>query len=117
MERAKLDQILQEHNITLTHTAEDRARLLQAGKLLGARQVIFLEATLSKQQVDDTNVTNNGGKDGSNALYNIAVSLRGIDSESGGIQWLGTASYPRGIHNPGEGINHLTRSALAKAWG
>ena len=117
VERAKLDQILQEQNITFTQTAKDHARLLQVGKLLGAQQVIFLETHLSKQQGEDTDKNSTGERGNNYVLYNLVVSLRGIDSESGKIQWSGTAYYPGGINNPHEGMNHLTRSALAKAWG
>lgn len=117
VERAKLEVILHEQKITLTHTHADTANLLQAGKLLGANQVVFLDTNFSQQQVDDTYVNASGGKPGSYALYNINVSIRGIDIESGEIQWTGTATYPNGIGNPDEGMGHLTRSALAKAWG
>jgi len=117
VERAQLNQILLEQHITITHTAEDHTRLLQAGKLLGAQQVIFLETNLSKQQVEETNGTGEDGKASNYALYNLVVSLRGVDCESGEIQWSGKAYYPGGINNPSEGMSHLTRSALAKAWG
>ena len=50
------------------------------------------------------------------ALYNLVVSLRGIDSKTAELQWSGTAYYPGGVQNPNDGIRHLTRSALAKAW-
>jgi len=117
VERAKLDEVLREQKIYLTHTDEDHARLLQVGKLLGAKQVIFLDTNFSQHQGDDAFFNAYGGRAGSHALYNIDVSIRGIDIESGEIQWTGTATYPGGIRNPEEGMGHLTRSALSKAWG
>ena len=42
VERARLQQIFQEQQIRLTHTADDDADILRVGKLVGADRVIFV---------------------------------------------------------------------------
>ncbi|MEC4674722.1 MAG: hypothetical protein VST68_11080 [Nitrospirota bacterium] len=116
VEQAKLNEVFREQKITFTHTDEDTGRLLQVGKLLGANQVIFLDTDFLQHLADDTYSNAYVGRANSYALYDIGVSVRGIDIESEEIQWTGTATYSGGISNPQEGLGHLTRSALAKAW-
>ena len=116
VEQAKLNEVFQEQKISLTHTDEDNGRLLHLGKLLGANQVIFLDTNFSQHQADEAYSNAYVGRASSYALYDIGVSVRGIDIESEEIQWTGTATYSGGISNPQEGLGHLTRSALAKAW-
>jgi PBP1b-binding outer membrane lipoprotein LpoB len=116
VEPSQLNKVFHEKNMMMTHTPEDQARLLQTGISLGAQQVIFIEATVSTQKVDDGNENGDGGPANRHALHNIVIAIRGIDSQSGDLQWSAKSYYPEGIHNPDEGVGHLTRSALAKAW-
>lgn len=90
IELSKLDTLIQDQHIGLTHTADDEADLLRMGKLLGADQVIFAHSSHS-------NVS--GG-------YLVRVQVRAIDVESADTLWDGVAR----ITEPAEHLDQVLAS-------
>ena len=104
VERAKLDQVLEEQRIQLTHTPEDEAHVLGVGKLIGAQMVVFVVTKITSQEAGS-------------AVYNLGMTIRGVDVETGEVQWVGTGRYPKPASNIEDGIVKLTCHVLATAWG
>lgn len=117
VERAKLQQIFNEQNIRLTHTPEDDAALLRVGKLAGAQTIVFLETRITPQEVASAAISAYGGRSAKYTVYNVGLSLRGVDVETGEVKWSGTARYPEPGRNVEQGVALLTCHALATAWG
>ncbi|MCP9470286.1 MAG: CsgG/HfaB family protein [Nitrospira sp.] len=115
VERARLQMILKEQEIRLTHTPEDEADLLRIGKLAGADHMIFAEAVTTSVISSGTFVNAYGGASRTDTAYHVSVSIRSVDVETGEIQWSGSAHYDAAISNPEGGIVYLTRSAVARA--
>jgi len=115
VERSRLDQVFKEQQIRLTHTSDDDAQVLRVGKLLGADRVIFAEHTISSSNFNKAVVSAYGGSSSSQAVYNLSVSIRSVDVETGEVRASGTAYYPKPITNPDAGLIGLTRAAVARA--
>lgn len=98
VERSQLDKVLNEQVIQQALTTDTEARLIQAGKIIGADRLVIAEQR------------NSGAP-----FYNLSVSVRGIEIESGKVRWSGTASYPKQINNPGAGLPNLATWAVAHA--
>ena len=49
-------------------------------------------------------------------VYNLSVSVRGIEVETSEVLWSGNAFYPEPINNPEAGVVYLTEDALERAW-
>jgi len=115
VERARLQQILDEQNIRLTHTRENDANILNVGKLLGADRVIFAEATITETVLERALINANGGSARPETGYNLSVAIRGVDVETGEIRWSGSGQYPAPVSNPNVGIVYLTKRAVQHA--
>ena len=117
VERAKLYQVLEEQRIQLTHTPEDEAHVLGVGKLIGAQMVVFVETKITSQEAGSAVVTQYGGSAKTYSVYNLGMTIRGVDVETGEVQWVGTGRYPKPARNIEDGIVKLTCHVLATAWG
>ena len=115
MERTRLQQIFKEQEIRLTHTSDDDAQILRVGKLVGADRVVFGEHTISSNVVSRSSFNVYGGGSRSETVYNVSVSVRSVDVETGEIRWSGSALYPSPINNPESAISYLTQAAVARA--
>jgi hypothetical protein len=115
VERARLQTVFNEQSIRLTHTPDDDANVLRVGKLIGAERIIFAEATVTSAISSRAYVGAYGGGARSDTVYHLSVSVRNVDVESGEIRWSGTATYPKPVNNPDQGLIYLAQSAIARA--
>lgn len=121
VERAQLRKIFDEQRTQLTHSSDDEAHVLQAGKILGANVVVFLDTPIT-----GGNRTSGGsfayGSVGASSLdsasvYSTSAWVRGVSIESGEVLWSATARYPESFANLDNVLAELTCHALATAWG
>ena len=114
VERARLKEILNEQKVRLTNTSDDEAELLRVGRLLGADQIIFADATVNSKEVQSV-VDSYGGLSQAETVYQLSVSVRNVSIETGEVRWSGTATYPKPVTSPDEGLIDLTRHAMSHA--
>jgi curli production assembly/transport component CsgG len=114
VERARLKEILNEQQVHLTNTSDDEAAWLKVGRLLGADQIIFADATVNSKEVQRV-VDSYGGLSQAETVYQLSVSVRNVSIETGEVRWSGTATYPKPVTNPDEGLIDLTRHAMSHA--
>jgi len=115
VERARLDQILQEQAIRLTHTSDDEAQLLRVGHIAGADLLMFVEVSGSSgQQGSFVGVT--AGLSSVRMLHQVRVSVRAVNLETAEVVLAGTATHADAISSPEEAITTLTARALERAW-
>ncbi len=100
VERALLQEVLNEQRIQLTHSPENDANILRVGKLIGADRVVFAVVTTSFSSGSD---------------YRLSVAVRGTNVETGEIRWSGIAQYPGAVNNPEQGLIYLTEAAMRRA--
>lgn len=118
VERAKLLQIFEEQRIRLTHTPEDEAPVLRVGRLLGAGMIVFADGSSTSEIKGDYQSGTSGGYGDVHTVHSGAVTIRGVDVESGEVLWSGTARYARQYRgSPEDVLMKLTCQALATAWG
>ena len=92
LERTHLDKIFSEQELSLIHSSD--ADLLQVGRLVGASEIVFVEASAT------------------------SVSVRSVELESGKIGWTGSAQYRSNkAIEAGGGVTKLACQALATALG
>ena len=92
VERTHLDKIFSEQELRLIHSSD--ADLLQVGRLVGASEIVFVEASAT------------------------SVSVRSVELESGKIGWTGSAQYRSNkAIEAGGGVTKLACQALATALG
>jgi curli biogenesis system outer membrane secretion channel CsgG len=117
VERVRLQQVLDEQQIRLTHTADDEADILRVGKILGADRILFAEATIRPEHSSGTVITPKfGGGSYSRTMYHLSVSLRMVKVETAQVRYSGTASYTLPVSdNPDTGIEILTQFAITRA--
>lgn len=115
IERARLKEVLNEQKIRLTNTPDDEADLLRVGRLIGADWIVFAEANINSAEERGASVDAYGGKSYARTVYHLSVSVRNVSVETGEIRWSGTATYPRPITNPEQGLVYLTNWAVARA--
>jgi len=90
--------------------------VLRVGKLLGAERVIFGEHTVSSNVVSrHAFVFPYGGAGRSETVYDVSVSVRNVDVETGEIKWSGSAHFSSPITNPETAIGLLTQAAVSRA--
>jgi len=92
VERTHLDKVFTEQALRLVHSSDQD--VLQVGRLLGASEIVFVEASP------------------------ISVSVRSVELESGKIGWTGSAHYRNNkAVETGGGVTKLACQALATALG
>ena len=87
--------------------------IFKLAKLVGAKQVIFINADVSGMRVSEIETA--FGR--SPTVYTASVFIRALDTETGEIQWSGKAHSTDKFTNLTEGMHQLTCHALATAWG
>ena len=115
IERAQLQAILKEQHIRLTYTPDDDADLLRVGKLSGADEIVFTEATMQSAIASGAYANRYGGSSWSDTVYHMSVAIRVVKVETGEIYASGSARYGAAINNPEAGLRYLTRAALGRA--
>lgn len=129
IERARLQTVLNEQKLRLTHTRDDEADLLRVGQLVGADAILFVETAVRPETVTPMatiDPDNRGmymlgaalsGRDASAqySIYHIRVSVRLVYVETGEIGLSGTAWYPKPIRDPEQGVIYLTQAAITRA--
>ncbi|TLY29438.1 MAG: hypothetical protein E6K63_05130 [Nitrospirae bacterium] len=117
VERSKLQKVLDEQTIRLTHTSDDEAQVLRVGKLLGAEVVVFIDSPVTGGHQSSGGAYGNIAASGSATVYSTSIWVRGVDIESGEVLWSATARYPESFSNLDDMLVRLTCHALATAWG
>jgi uncharacterized protein DUF3365 len=105
VDEAKVHQIATESRLAVPLSNAD---VLKAAKILGAKQVIFVDA--------DTSASRNNDIFGQRH-HNASVDIRALDVDSGEIPWNGRARSTDTFTSLPKGIDFLTCHALATAWG
>src|SRR5437867_2581837 len=83
VERSKLQKVLDEQTIRLTHTSDDEAQVLRVGKLLGAEVVVFIDSPVTGGHQSSGGAYGNIAASGSATVYSTSIWVRGVDIESG----------------------------------
>jgi curli biogenesis system outer membrane secretion channel CsgG len=122
VERARLQEVLNEQMIRLTHTSDDDAALLRVGRLLGADLIVFVEAGSTKSVASSSEMYVGAyggyGESSSVPVHSSVVNVRAVDIQTGEVVWSGTARYPTmDTGAPEDSFVKLTCQALATAWG
>jgi hypothetical protein len=104
----KLNQLASE-----SFVRPSNADILKLAKIAGAKQVIFIDADVSRGT--GTEIENVLGQSG--FTYTASVFIRALDAETAEIQWNGKAHSTDRFTNLTEGMHQLTCHALATAWG
>ena len=117
VERARLQQILNEQEIRLSHTPDDEADILRVGKLAGATNIIFAEVTITPETFRTASIDAQYGiaSARSGVRYQVSVAVRAVRVETSEVRWSGTAHYPQPGPNPDQGAVHLAQAAIARA--
>jgi hypothetical protein len=105
VERVGLDSMQAEQRLRLLQTADQEADLLKVGKLTGADHIVFVETTTKPAQFKISIIRH----------YALAVSVRGVDTETGRIIWQGNARYSAPVDESEFGLGSLTTWAIARA--
>jgi hypothetical protein len=105
IDEAKVHQIATEVGL---HHALSNADVLKSAKLVGAKQVIFVDADVSKSLAYDFF---------GQPRYHGSLYIRALDVDSGEINWNGKARSTESFTSLTQGIDQLTCNALATAWG
>ncbi len=105
----KLNQLASEKGLQQPISSPD---VLKLAKTLGANQVIFVDADVYKSQRDEMLSFL-----GQPTIYKASLFVRGVNAETGEIDWSGKAQSTEDFTNLSEGIHQLTCHALATAWG
>jgi len=98
---------------TRLHQPLSNGEIFRLAKLVGAKQVIFINADVSAMRVSEIETA--FGR--SPTVYTASVFIRALDTETGEIQWSGKAHSTDKFTNLTEGMHQLTCHALATAWG
>jgi hypothetical protein len=109
----KMKQVASDIHLDRPHSLVSSADVFRLGKLLGAKQVIFIEAEVSTWQPSE--IETFFGQ--TSTIYTASVFIRALDAETGEIHWNGKALSIDKFTDLKEGIHHLTCHALATAWG
>jgi hypothetical protein len=115
LEGARLQEIFDEQKIRLTHTSDDDSRILRAGRLAGADQVVFIEAFDRPEVVSGSFVTDRAASSHTGTGHQVSVSARAVDIESSEVKWSGHSTFPQSVTNPEEALPILTRAAMLRA--
>lgn len=113
VDRTKLLQYAQDHEVRLNQSRNVESEVLRMGKGIGAQLVIFVSTKISSGE----NLVFQSGLPTKQAIHNGAVFIRAVDVATGEINWSGTARYVKDFSNFEDGIARLSCYALAKAWG
>lgn len=109
----KMSQIANDIRLNQPGTSVSNADVFKLGKIVGAKQVIFIDADVTTWRASE--IHSFFGQDP--AIYTASVFIRALDAETGEIQWNGKALSMDKFTNLKEGIHQLTCHALATAWG
>ncbi len=116
VERARLQDVLNEQKIRLTHTADDETDILRVGKLIGATHILFAEATVRPDTRHGAVITPAfGGASYAGTVYHLGVTIRVVRVDSGEIRLSGTAQYTLPVNDPEVGIKTLAQWASFRA--
>ena len=115
VERARLQEILEEQKVRLTHTSDDDAQVLKIGRLVGADRVMFVETSDVQEVVNRTFVGAYGGASRSETVHHVSVSVRAINLETGEIRWSGHATLSQSVNDPETAFTVLTIAAMHRA--
>ena len=105
----KLNQVASEKGL---HQPLSNADVLKLAKILGANQVIFVDADIQKWHREEILSFL-----GQAPVYKASLFVRAVNTENGEIDWSGKAQSTEDFTNLSEGIHQLTCHALATAWG
>lgn len=103
VERAKLEQVMAEQRLRLSHTPDAEADVLRVGRLVGATQVIFADV----QGVERSSF--------GFASRPQSVTVRAVAVESAEVRWVGLASFPESSANPERAVLALAEWAIVRA--
>jgi len=111
VERARLQDILDEHGVTLTNDAA----ILRVGRLIGATTIVFVETTVQPQNHTGAFYLADMGAGLINqTAYHIAVSIRSVQVETGLVRWQGSAWFPEPVNSPDQAVAIATAAAMER---
>ncbi|MGQ0811947.1 MAG: hypothetical protein ACT4OO_12090 [Nitrospiraceae bacterium] len=113
VDQTKLLQVAGEQRIVMTSYQYQDSDVLRIGRLVGARQVIFVDTDIASMEV----TVFDGGLPEKQTVHSGSMTIRAVDVETGEIHWSGKARYGERFPHLDEGLNRLACHALATAWG
>ena len=100
-------QAAEKHNIVLTENKNLETDILRLSRSVGARLLVFINSEVGTWHVGFARTP----------LYSATVYVRGVNVNSGEIEWIGKAQSLQRFRNMEDGITLLTCHALATALG
>lgn len=88
-----LQKILDENKIKITNTPDDEKSIMRAARLASAQQVLFGTSKISSEYEARRIITEHGGLGQKPTYYDVMVSLRSFDLETGNLAWRSSARY------------------------
>jgi hypothetical protein len=93
VERARLQELLDQQQIRLTQTSDDHFHVLKVGRLAGATQVVFVEVSDKPD----------------------SVAVRSVDLDTGAVRWKGHSTLTQPITDPEVAIALMTKAPMKRA--
>lgn len=115
VEPTRVQELFDEEHVPLTHTSDDEFHVFKVGRLAGAEQVVYVNASDKPELVSGPSGGTDGGANRSNTLHQVSVSVRSIDMETGALRWRGHSTMTQPITDPEVVIPILTKAALKRA--
>lgn len=103
VERSRLDQVMAEQRLRLVWTPEREADLLHVGRLVGATQLLFVEAKFEKLGY------------WTGAPTRVGVLMRSVDVETARVYWSGSGHYPDTPADPDQAASSLAGWTMFRA--
>ena len=99
-------QAAEKQNVILSENKNLETDILRLARSVGARLVVFSSSEVGTSHVGFLRTP----------VYSATVNVRGVNVNSGEIEWIGKAQSNERFSNMEEGITLLTCHALATAW-
>ncbi len=127
VEQSRLNAIFDKQKIQLQQTSEDMTALLQAGKMVGAARITYVEVQQNSGPPRSTTLGVVAQMDGmggptpatsqnhSPALRYVSVAVKTVNVRDGAIRWAGTATYNKPVDSTEAAIAWLIQAAMSRA--
>jgi len=119
MDPERFQQVFdREYSMPLASAKEPQ--ILHAADLAGADYLVmtetFLKPTMTLQKIGGESPSS-GTSPTTLTVKDLTVAIRGLNAQTGHVDWAGMASHPEAISKTDKKLTLLTWDALATAWG
>lgn len=107
-------KILDENKLKITNSPDDEKLVMFGARLAGAQQVLFGSSKISSEFEGRRLITEHGGLGQKETYYDVMVSLRSYDLETGNLAWRASAKYSKPTGYPMPSLVTLSVWAIAR---